>query len=169
MNEHDFTRLLNDIPNGKILCKLNYNYFTNYSNKCGLNLYEDLQILISSYILDDQLSVLLDEKLNQLIIKMRLKYRTSLKIWQFFIEILKDGNENLLKWVEFETGIFEIINKKDLSRLWGILKNNYSMNYDKLAKAIRINYRKKIFSPHSTKNFYKFNLKFLQKYQYYVN
>ena len=63
-----------------------------------------------------------------------------MKIWEFFLCLLNHNFIDLVKWVNYGDGVFEIINKDDVAKMWGLTKKNYNMDYKKMSKTIRINY-----------------------------
>lgn len=43
----------------------------------------------------------------------------------------------MVRWENVEEGVFRIVKSEDLARLWGQLKNNPRMTYEKLSRAMR--------------------------------
>ncbi|XP_043923697.1 zinc finger protein 436-like isoform X4 [Protopterus annectens] len=67
---------------------------------------------------------------------------SSVKLWQFLLQLLEDKkNENLISWTNND-GEFKFCNAEEVARLWGRCKNKTSMNYDKLRRALQYYYGK---------------------------
>ena len=68
----------------------------------------------------------------------------QIQLWQFLLELLSDKrNANCIAWAG-HNGEFKLLNPDEVSRLWGQRKKKPNMNYDKLSRAIRYYYDKKI-------------------------
>ncbi|XP_062500183.1 transcription factor ETV6-like isoform X3 [Corticium candelabrum] len=68
----------------------------------------------------------------------------QIQLWQFLLELLSDKrNVNCIAWAG-HNGEFKLLNPDEVSRLWGLRKKKPNMNYDKLSRAIRYYYDKKI-------------------------
>lgn len=60
-------------------------------------------------------------------------------IWEFMRDLLK-SNSNLVEWINKKEGLFKIIKKDKLAKLWGKQKQRKyktPMNYDKMSRGIR--------------------------------
>lgn len=81
------------------------------------------------------------------------------------LELLQDEkNSNIISWVGTD-GEFKLLDPEAVSRLWGGRKRKPSMNYDKLSRAIRYYYDKKIMHKiHGKRYVYKFNFDTISKY-----
>ena len=44
----------------------------------------------------------------------------------------------MVRWENVEEGVFRIVKSEDLARLWGNIKNNPRMTYEKLSRAMRL-------------------------------
>lgn len=86
-------------------------------------------------------------------------------MWQFLLELLQDEQYcNIITWVGSDWE-FKLLDPETVSMLWGIRKRKPSMNYDKLSRAIRYYYDKKIIHKvHGKRYQYKFNLTTISKY-----
>ncbi|TRY69478.1 hypothetical protein TCAL_06211 [Tigriopus californicus] len=51
-------------------------------------------------------------------------------------------NPRVIKWENKEEGLFRIVDQTELARLWGEVKNNQSMTYDKFSRAMRYYYKR---------------------------
>ncbi len=89
----------------------------------------------------------------------------QIQLWQFLLELLQDHkNANIISWVGTD-GEFKLLDPEAVSRLWGSRKRKPSMNYDKLSRAIRYYYDKKIMHKiHGKRYVYKFNFDTISKY-----
>eukprot|EP00800_Vazella_pourtalesii_P015025 TRINITY_DN396_c0_g1_i2.p1 TRINITY_DN396_c0_g1~~TRINITY_DN396_c0_g1_i2.p1 ORF type:complete len:449 (+),score=82.25 TRINITY_DN396_c0_g1_i2:299-1645(+) len=92
------------------------------------------------------------------------------QLWQFLLELLNDEkNSQIIKWAG-NNGEFKLLNPDEVSRKWGERKRKPNMNYDKLSRAIRYYYDKKImYKVQGQRYVYRFNLEslpFLNKQSY---
>lgn len=60
-------------------------------------------------------------------------------LWEFIRDLLKDSafNPTLLRWEDKETGVFRFVQSEAVAQMWGRKKNNTSMTYEKLSRAMR--------------------------------
>ncbi|XP_067856093.1 ETS homologous factor-like [Heptranchias perlo] len=67
-------------------------------------------------------------------------------LWEFILNILQnpDGNPGLLKWEDRMEGTFRFLRSEAVAQLWGQKKNNSTMTYEKLSRAMRYYYKKGI-------------------------
>ena len=89
----------------------------------------------------------------------------QIQLWQFLLELLQDEQySNIIAWVGSDWE-FKLLDPETVSMLWGIRKRKPSMNYDKLSRAIRYYYDKKIMNKvHGKRYVYKFNLDTISRY-----
>uniref|UniRef100_A0A3Q3DES7 Si:ch211-265g22.4 n=1 Tax=Hippocampus comes TaxID=109280 RepID=A0A3Q3DES7_HIPCM len=83
----------------------------------------------------------------------------QVQLWHFLLELLggSGGQSDTIGWGG-EWGEFVIHNPERLARLWGERKGKPHMNYDKLSRALRYYYNKRILHKTKGKRFtYKFN------------
>ena len=61
------------------------------------------------------------------------------KLWEFIRDLLHNPKycPSMVRWENVEEGVFRIVKSEDLARLWGQLKNNPRMTYEKLSRAMR--------------------------------
>ena len=85
-------------------------------------------------------------------------------MWQFLLELLTDKtNTHIISWAG-EEGEFKLNDPEAVSKLWGMRKRKPNMNYDKLSRAIRYYYDKKIMRKVSGKRYvYKFDFSTIAK------
>uniref|UniRef100_A0A673MQE1 Si:ch211-265g22.4 n=1 Tax=Sinocyclocheilus rhinocerous TaxID=307959 RepID=A0A673MQE1_9TELE len=78
-------------------------------------------------------------------------------LWHFLLELLGRGEGGAITWGS-EWGEFVIRDPERLAKLWGERKGKPHMNYDKLSRALRYYYNKRILHKTKGKRFtYKFN------------
>ncbi|XP_067901952.1 ETS homologous factor-like [Heterodontus francisci] len=67
-------------------------------------------------------------------------------LWEFIRDILLDSDKNpgLLKWEDRSEGVFRFLKSEAVAQLWGKRKNNSSMTYEKLSRAMRYYYKREI-------------------------
>jgi len=67
---------------------------------------------------------------------------TSLKITQWIVSLLRDPiyNPSVITWQDEAQGVFSIRDTNKLASIWGEVKNNPEMNYEKLSRAMRYSY-----------------------------
>eukprot|EP00064_Thunnus_orientalis_P021560 superscaffoldBa00006622_g21725 len=81
----------------------------------------------------------------------------QVQLWHFLLELLGRGEGGAIGWGG-EWGEFVIRDPERLARLWGERKGKPHMNYDKLSRALRYYYNKRILHKTKGKRFtYKFN------------
>ncbi|XP_071841624.1 uncharacterized protein [Apostichopus japonicus] len=82
----------------------------------------------------------------------------QIQLWHFILELLgKEEYRDVITW-QGDYGEFLIKDPDELARLWGIRKCKPHMNYDKLSRALRYYYNKRILHKTKGKRFtYKFN------------
>ena len=89
----------------------------------------------------------------------------QIQLWQFLLELLQDEQHAaIITWTGSE-GEFKLVDPEAVSSLWGLRKRKPSMNYDKLSRAIRYYYDKKIMHKvHGKRYVYKFNFDMIQRF-----
>ena len=62
------------------------------------------------------------------------------KLWEFIRDLLHKPEycPSMVRWENVEEGVFRIVKSEDLARLWGNIKNNPRMTYEKLSRAMRL-------------------------------
>ncbi|ETE68136.1 ETS-likeous factor, partial [Ophiophagus hannah] len=67
-------------------------------------------------------------------------------LWEFIRDILlhPEKNPGLIKWEDRSEGIFRFLKSEAVAQLWGKKKNNSSMTYEKLSRAMRYYYKREI-------------------------
>ncbi|XP_052034642.1 ETS translocation variant 3-like protein [Apodemus sylvaticus] len=83
----------------------------------------------------------------------------QIQLWHFILELLqKEEFQHVIAWQQGEYGEFVIKDPDEVARLWGRRKCKPQMNYDKLSRALRYYYNKRILHKTKGKRFtYKFN------------
>ncbi|XP_034466932.1 ETS domain-containing transcription factor ERF [Hippoglossus hippoglossus] len=82
----------------------------------------------------------------------------QIQLWHFILELLrKEEYHDVIAW-QGDYGEFVIKDPDEVARLWGARKCKPQMNYDKLSRALRYYYNKRILHKTKGKRFtYKFN------------
>ncbi|KAJ8273217.1 hypothetical protein GJAV_G00099060 [Gymnothorax javanicus] len=82
----------------------------------------------------------------------------QIQLWHFILELLrKEEYQDVIAW-QGDYGEFVIKDPDEVARLWGARKCKPQMNYDKLSRALRYYYNKRILHKTKGKRFtYKFN------------
>jgi len=66
-------------------------------------------------------------------------------LWKFMRALLEDAtyNPQYIRWENKHEGVFRIVpgQSQQVARLWGIKKNNPTMNFDKLSRSLRYDSR----------------------------
>ncbi|XP_051916086.1 ETS homologous factor isoform X1 [Hippocampus zosterae] len=67
-------------------------------------------------------------------------------LWEFIRDILlhPERNPGLIKWEDRTEGVFRFLKSEEVAQLWGKKKNNSSMTYEKLSRAMRYYYKREI-------------------------
>ncbi|XP_028814328.1 ETS homologous factor isoform X2 [Denticeps clupeoides] len=67
-------------------------------------------------------------------------------LWEFIRDILlnPERNPGLIKWEDRSEGVFRFLKSEAVAQLWGKKKNNNSMTYEKLSRAMRYYYKREI-------------------------
>uniref|UniRef100_A0A4W3H5Z4 Ets homologous factor n=1 Tax=Callorhinchus milii TaxID=7868 RepID=A0A4W3H5Z4_CALMI len=70
----------------------------------------------------------------------------STHLWEFLRDILLHPGEHpgLIKWEDRADGVFRFLKSGAVAELWGRKKNNSSMTYEKLSRAMRYYYKRQI-------------------------
>ncbi|XP_048241870.1 DNA-binding protein D-ETS-3-like isoform X3 [Haliotis rufescens] len=81
------------------------------------------------------------------------------RLWKFILDLLEDPryNPSYIAWVNRQEGIFRLIDPQRLAELWGHVKGNKSMNYEKLSRGLRYYYTHNVLEHVPGKLVYKFS------------
>ncbi|KFP27403.1 ETS translocation variant 3-like, partial [Colius striatus] len=84
----------------------------------------------------------------------------QIQLWHFILELLQQEEfGHVIAWQQGEHGEFVIKDPEEMARLWGQRKCKPQMNYDKMSRALRYYYNKRILHKTKGKRFtYRFNL-----------
>lgn len=83
-------------------------------------------------------------------------FNHKIEIWQFLLNLLTDSEyQNVIEWIDNE-GTFKILKPNTVAIMWGLIKNNWKMDYNKMATALRYHYGKGIIERSKGKFLYKF-------------
>ncbi|CAC5362736.1 EHF [Mytilus coruscus] len=82
----------------------------------------------------------------------------NIRLWQFLLCLLTNlkFNTSHIKWTNRSAGEFKILKSKEIARMWGEMKNNNGMTYEKMSRAMRNYYKDKILTPVPQRLVYKF-------------
>nr|XP_020470870.1 ETS homologous factor-like [Monopterus albus] len=74
------------------------------------------------------------------------KHNRGTHLWEFIRDILlnPERNPGLIKWEDRKEGVFRFLKSEAVAQLWGKKKNNSSMTYEKLSRAMRYYYKRDI-------------------------
>lgn len=67
-------------------------------------------------------------------------------LWEFIRDLLHDEKfcPGLIKWEDPNMGVFRFVQSEAVAQMWGKKKNNTSMTYEKLSRAMRYYYKREI-------------------------
>lgn len=67
-------------------------------------------------------------------------------LWEFIYEVLMNPmyNPQFVRWENQREGVFRFVQSEAVAQLWGSLKNNDNMTYEKLSRAMRHYYKRGI-------------------------
>lgn len=64
------------------------------------------------------------------------------KLMAFLRKLLDDSHySHLIEWSSQKSGVFRILDKVVVSKLWGAGKNKPNMNYESFSRALRFHYK----------------------------
>ncbi|KAK3594226.1 hypothetical protein CHS0354_031415 [Potamilus streckersoni] len=71
------------------------------------------------------------------------------RLWEFLRNLLRDSrfNPSYICWENEAERTFRIVKSKELATLWGSKKGNAKMTYEKLSRAMRYYYKRKVLAP----------------------
>lgn len=71
------------------------------------------------------------------------------RLWEFIRNLLLNPTycPSLIKWENYEEGVFRFVRTEKVAELWGSRKCNGKMTYEKLSRALRYYYRTNVFQP----------------------
>ncbi|XP_018644667.1 unnamed protein product [Schistosoma mansoni] len=69
----------------------------------------------------------------------------QMELWQFILYRLQMSKTSSFQWVNKSTGLFRIINTQLAAKEWGHYRNNKLMDYEKMARAISIQYANRFY------------------------
>ncbi|XP_076345339.1 ETS homologous factor-like isoform X2 [Tachypleus tridentatus] len=71
------------------------------------------------------------------------------KLWEFIRDLLLNPayNPSYIRWERQEEGIFKFVQSDKVAKLWGERKQNTSMTYEKLSRAMRYYYKSQVLLP----------------------
>nr|CAD7570621.1 unnamed protein product [Timema californicum] len=71
------------------------------------------------------------------------------RLWEFIRDLLLNQEycPSLICWEDYEQGMFRFVHSEGVAKLWGTIKENPRMNYEKLSRAMRYYYKSKVLQP----------------------
>ncbi|XP_021928989.1 ETS homologous factor-like isoform X2 [Zootermopsis nevadensis] len=71
------------------------------------------------------------------------------RLWEFIRDLLlnREYCPSLICWENHDEGVFRFVRSEKVAKLWGSLKENPKMTYEKLSRAMRYYYRSKVLQP----------------------
>ncbi|XP_048727987.2 ETS-related transcription factor Elf-1-like [Ostrea edulis] len=71
------------------------------------------------------------------------------RLWEFLRDLLCDPryNPDIITWSDKQKGEFRLVKSKEIAKLWGRIKKNKGMTYEKLSRALRYYYKTQILLP----------------------
>ncbi|KAK7874442.1 hypothetical protein R5R35_001536 [Gryllus longicercus] len=88
----------------------------------------------------------------------RNRRKKCCSVLEFIQGLLKDPTycPSIICWENYEKGTFRFVQNHEVAKLWGDIKGNPSMNFEKLSRAMRYHYGKNIFQSVQGKLIYAF-------------
>lgn len=61
------------------------------------------------------------------------------RLWQFLLQLLNDDqySPSVIRWEDKENGVFCFVHGQRVAEMWGKLKGNGNMNYEKMTRTVR--------------------------------
>ncbi|XP_057304963.1 ETS-related transcription factor Elf-5-like isoform X2 [Hydractinia symbiolongicarpus] len=90
---------------------------------------------------------------------------SKVRLYEFVLQLLNEESTDCVRWLCPKEGEFEITNSSKIASLWGKVKKNPNMTYEKFARALRHYYKLGILInyKHKEKLRYKFSKEILLK------
>ncbi|XP_031139265.1 ETS homologous factor isoform X3 [Sander lucioperca] len=139
---------------GHQLCSLSYQDFLRAAGSVGPILFHSITELKWSEIYDPLNHPLTPASPNPSSPDIKRSFSCQVKkhnprgthLWEFIRDILlnPERNPGLIKWEDRTEGVFRFLKSEAVAQLWGKKKNNSSMTYEKLSRAMRYYYKREI-------------------------
>lgn len=77
------------------------------------------------------------------------KEKKTGRLWEFIRDLLKKPEycPSLICWENHDEGVFRFVRSDKVAELWGTIKENPRMTYEKLSRAMRYYYKSKVLQP----------------------
>jgi ETS factor family protein len=71
------------------------------------------------------------------------------RLWEFIRDLLlnREYCPSLICWENHDEGMFRFVRSEKVAKLWGSLKDNPKMTYEKLSRAMRYYYKSQVLQP----------------------
>nr|CAD7257313.1 unnamed protein product [Timema shepardi] len=81
--------------------------------------------------------------------KLLISKKKCGRLWEFIRDLLLNQEycPSLICWEDYEQGMFRFVHSEGVAKLWGTIKENPRMNYEKLSRAMRYYYKSKVLQP----------------------
>ncbi|XP_032380539.1 ETS homologous factor isoform X3 [Etheostoma spectabile] len=139
---------------GHQLCSLSYQDFLRAAGSMGPILFQSITELKWSEIYNPLNHPLTPASPNPSSPAIKRSFSCQVKkhnprgthLWEFIRDILlnPERNPGLIKWEDRTEGVFRFLKSEAVAQLWGKKKNNSSMTYEKLSRAMRYYYKREI-------------------------
>ncbi|XP_076033159.1 uncharacterized protein LOC143020607 [Oratosquilla oratoria] len=101
----------------------------------------------------------------------------GLKSWEFLLRLLNNPkyNPRFIEWVDRDLGIFRLVNKDEIARLWGTRRYNgreqqSNLTYEHFSRALRYYYKSKTLIPVTEKHLqYRFGPKVMKNLEKHMS
>ncbi|XP_057185866.1 ETS homologous factor isoform X2 [Triplophysa rosa] len=140
---------------GRQLCDMNYQDFTRAAGSVGPILFQSLaevkwnvQYGQTDLFMQGDIKTEIDDPKRSRGRSNQVKRHNprGTHLWEFIRDILlyPERNPGLIKWEDRSEGVFRFLKSEAVAQLWGKKKNNSSMTYEKLSRAMRYYYKREI-------------------------
>ncbi|KAJ9583937.1 hypothetical protein L9F63_021711 [Diploptera punctata] len=121
---------------GNTLASMSEEEFIKLEPNCGKTLHRAMQIK------NEQVQQRI-KRTNCRVPSRRKKVKIG-RLWEFIRDLLLNPEycPSLIRWENHNEGVFRFVDSGGVAKLWGEIKDNEKMSYDKLSRAMRYYYKK---------------------------
>eukprot|EP00117_Sycon_ciliatum_P037212 scpid41532/ scgid27877/ ETS-related transcription factor Elf-4; E74-like factor 4; Myeloid Elf-1-like factor len=88
----------------------------------------------------------------------------SLQLWEFLLHHLERGTaQDAIAWIDDRSGKFRIVNSEKIAKMWGDYRSVPAMDYEKMTRALRYYYRRRILEKLQRRLIYQFSTEIMQQ------